>query len=352
MKVIVLGRSQNNDVIINDPYVSRTHAQMVFHDDGKVGILDLGSKTGTFVNGQKIQGEYFLNPNDVVKIGNSIVPWQSYRPQYEDSYEEDEPMEEMYEDEGVLDERSFFVKYKKIIAPLLALLILGGAGFLSYKKGWLDNWLKKEKSEVVKDEDVKKEEKEEKEKLEAVGGDDYYLLLPQGFEEVTGVDENVDIHYADTIHKIDVTVTSTPIKEVEKKFRRVKDDKLLARFKESDFKKFSKKRKISDKKKENETTINDMEAIKLTISTKENKKKVHANRVYIKGKDNFYTIYIYTSVSKQKQLKENKNKMKTIIRSFKEGTYEDESENDEDTNKDDEGGQKKKSKKKHKDDDE
>lgn len=76
MKVITIGRSNNNNLVINDRFVGRHHCQIIQHDDGKYTIMDLGSKNGTFVNGQRIGGEMELLPKSIVRIGNSNIPWE------------------------------------------------------------------------------------------------------------------------------------------------------------------------------------------------------------------------------------------------------------------------------------
>ena len=78
MKVITIGRSTQNDVVINDPYVGRNHLQIIQKDDGAFYVVDFGSKNGTYVNGRKVRGEVLLSPNDVVRIGNTTLPWKDY----------------------------------------------------------------------------------------------------------------------------------------------------------------------------------------------------------------------------------------------------------------------------------
>lgn len=79
MKVITIGRSdENNDIVVNDDKVSRNHLQMVMDDQGNFSVLDLNSTNGTFVNGQRITGEVSLKGTDELRIGNTILPWQSY----------------------------------------------------------------------------------------------------------------------------------------------------------------------------------------------------------------------------------------------------------------------------------
>jgi hypothetical protein len=78
MKVITIGHHAENNVVINDPLVSRHHCQIIKDDDGNCRLSDLDSANGTFVNGNQIKGEVPLNQTDVVRIGNTTLLWQSY----------------------------------------------------------------------------------------------------------------------------------------------------------------------------------------------------------------------------------------------------------------------------------
>lgn len=78
MKIIKIGRSSSNDININDALVSRAHCQIIQDDNGNYRLIDVGSTNGTYVNGIKRHGEIQLNPSDIIRIGNSTLPWQSY----------------------------------------------------------------------------------------------------------------------------------------------------------------------------------------------------------------------------------------------------------------------------------
>lgn len=79
MKVITIGRDiENNNIVVNDHKVSRNHLQMVLDDNGNYSVLDLNSTNGTFVNGQRITGEVPLKVTDELRIGDTVLPWQSY----------------------------------------------------------------------------------------------------------------------------------------------------------------------------------------------------------------------------------------------------------------------------------
>ncbi|MDR1347188.1 MAG: FHA domain-containing protein [Prevotellaceae bacterium] len=78
MKIIKIGRSSSNDIVINDNQVSRTHCQIIKDDSGNYRLCDLNSANGTYVNGVRHSGEVRLNASDIVRIGNATLPWQSY----------------------------------------------------------------------------------------------------------------------------------------------------------------------------------------------------------------------------------------------------------------------------------
>ena len=79
MKVITIGRLKGNDVIIeNDDKVSRHHLQIVQLDDGSFHLIDFNSTNGTYVNGNRVQGEVVLDEGDFVRIGDTMLPWITY----------------------------------------------------------------------------------------------------------------------------------------------------------------------------------------------------------------------------------------------------------------------------------
>jgi hypothetical protein len=77
MPRLVIGRSATSDIIINDPSVSKVHAEL-FIEGNTVSVRDLGSTNGTFVNGNRIGNIHSLGQFDILKVGNSLVPWRNY----------------------------------------------------------------------------------------------------------------------------------------------------------------------------------------------------------------------------------------------------------------------------------
>lgn len=66
---VVIGRSKEADLRVNDPNVSRKHAA-IYWNSGRIMIDDLGSTNGTMVNGYPVT-RTMLRPTDVVAIGES-----------------------------------------------------------------------------------------------------------------------------------------------------------------------------------------------------------------------------------------------------------------------------------------
>ena len=79
MKIITVGREVGNDIVIsNDPFVGRHHLKLFQDDAGVFFVRDLNSTNGTFVNGKRIAGEKGIDKNDIIRIGNTTIPWISY----------------------------------------------------------------------------------------------------------------------------------------------------------------------------------------------------------------------------------------------------------------------------------
>jgi sigma-B regulation protein RsbU (phosphoserine phosphatase) len=67
-----IGRSEDNDIALPDPFSSGHHA-LITPTDGGFAIRDNGSKNGTFLNGKKIQGEIELKKGDEVLVGSTRI---------------------------------------------------------------------------------------------------------------------------------------------------------------------------------------------------------------------------------------------------------------------------------------
>src|SRR6266550_1216619 len=71
---VVLGRDPSCDVVLDDDnLVSRRHAQIEVDDSGRMVVRDLGSRNGTFVNGQRIEGPVVLVGGERIGIGDAEI---------------------------------------------------------------------------------------------------------------------------------------------------------------------------------------------------------------------------------------------------------------------------------------
>ena len=66
----VLGRSRDCDIVLEDPNVSRRHAE-VRPSGGSWIVRDLGSTNGVKVTGRRISGPQSLKQGDAIEVGTS-----------------------------------------------------------------------------------------------------------------------------------------------------------------------------------------------------------------------------------------------------------------------------------------
>jgi hypothetical protein len=69
---VVLGRSDEADIVITDPYASDFHLRFGT-EAGAVVVNDLGSTNGTYVNGRRISSPVSLSQGDAVQVGKTIM---------------------------------------------------------------------------------------------------------------------------------------------------------------------------------------------------------------------------------------------------------------------------------------
>ncbi|MEK6234543.1 MAG: FHA domain-containing protein [Planctomycetales bacterium] len=64
----VIGRSKQCDLRVSCEKVSRKHCEIVAEGDG-AKLVDLGSANGTFINGDRVEGEQVFAPRDQLEVG-------------------------------------------------------------------------------------------------------------------------------------------------------------------------------------------------------------------------------------------------------------------------------------------
>ena len=69
---VILGRSSEADILVDDTGVSRKHLE-IRTENGTSRAIDLGSTNGSFVNGQKVQGEAVLTDGSAIAMGRTRI---------------------------------------------------------------------------------------------------------------------------------------------------------------------------------------------------------------------------------------------------------------------------------------
>jgi len=69
---VIVGRTPGADIVIGAGYVSGRHAKFQLMGQN-LFVEDLGSKNGTYVNGQRIEGPTVLPDRDVVTVGDVAI---------------------------------------------------------------------------------------------------------------------------------------------------------------------------------------------------------------------------------------------------------------------------------------
>ncbi|MFB6372998.1 MAG: FHA domain-containing protein, partial [Bradymonadaceae bacterium] len=84
---VTIGRSPGNVVRINQPSVSREHAEIIY-ENGQCTIRDLDSSNGTYINGTPVQNQV-LRDGDRIQVGDFpldyVEPWDEAQQQAEAS---------------------------------------------------------------------------------------------------------------------------------------------------------------------------------------------------------------------------------------------------------------------------
>jgi pSer/pThr/pTyr-binding forkhead associated (FHA) protein len=70
-----IGRSEGNDIMINETTVSFEHACIAYYS-GEYLLSDLKSTNGTLHNDVRLRDDSVLRPGDTITIGNTIFQFE------------------------------------------------------------------------------------------------------------------------------------------------------------------------------------------------------------------------------------------------------------------------------------
>jgi two-component system cell cycle response regulator len=87
----VIGRGKRSEIELFDEGVSRAHARIRSAGD-QVWVEDLGSRNGTFVNGEKVDQKMQLADGDKIQVGRTTILKFTYHDSLEESFQK-----QMYE---------------------------------------------------------------------------------------------------------------------------------------------------------------------------------------------------------------------------------------------------------------
>lgn len=115
-----IGRTAGNDVVIDDPSVSKFHASLAA-TDGELLVADTGSTNGTFVNGRRISyGKATrLSDTDIVKFGTVVATFERLSPEavVEEKIESSEAVAEHRSNDSAMPAADDTVKIETLDEP-------------------------------------------------------------------------------------------------------------------------------------------------------------------------------------------------------------------------------------------
>lgn len=71
--LVLIGRSSECQIILDDDYVSTRHARVAVDQTGGFFVEDLGSTNGTYVNGRRLTHPTAVTPDDSIRIGRTVL---------------------------------------------------------------------------------------------------------------------------------------------------------------------------------------------------------------------------------------------------------------------------------------
>ena len=134
---VTIGRSEGNDIVIDDHSISSNHAEIEVDADGNHQLTDLGSTNGTQVNGERVETAALADGDNVI-LGHLVGTFAlsaATAPAAAPTPEPDEPAAgpatTSLAPGSFANASPFTKKVKAKDAPGRALLLLGALGIVA-----------------------------------------------------------------------------------------------------------------------------------------------------------------------------------------------------------------------------
>ena len=178
----VLGRSAENTIMLEFQGISRHHLKILLQGS-KVIIVDLGSKNGTYLNNQKLEGSSPLSKGDIIKLGSVALKFIPAGDPERLTYDKLSREANMDRHTGCYNKTYFNnalnleVKKSKVTGEPLSLVLFD----LDHFKALNDNfghdagdYVLKEMSRVIRSNGVR-----DQDVFARYGGEEFVILLPK-----------------------------------------------------------------------------------------------------------------------------------------------------------------------------
>jgi adenylate cyclase len=108
-----IGRSEDNNFVLPDRWISRNHAMLQFMESGEFYLIDLGSRNGSFVNGRRVSIPVTLSNGDHLTFGQTELEF--YNPHKENNGDDSS---------GELDAKEFTATATLHVRRLISVLVV------------------------------------------------------------------------------------------------------------------------------------------------------------------------------------------------------------------------------------
>src|SRR4051794_23589819 len=69
----LVGTGTECQLMVGDPKAAPLHAYFEVGEGGRVALHDLGSETGTYVNGERVEGSRVIEGGEEIRIGDTLL---------------------------------------------------------------------------------------------------------------------------------------------------------------------------------------------------------------------------------------------------------------------------------------